>query len=433
MKKVILKFINDLKYYKNTGMIYVFIGSVLTKFSIMFATIFLVRAVTKNDYDILAYIDNIYGYVYLFAGLGLPFSIMRFVVLKNKAVEKYSIFTFIYKKSFIINVVLVLIGILFVFIYRHPLIYSKYIWLMIVMIMSIPFKNLIECSLFLDRSMLNAKRYAALSFLTSVGLVVFRVLGAKLSGLVGIIIFSLIIEILLGLSLLINSKKKYFKDVESIKVEKPLRKEIINYSIQFMITNGLWSLFSLNDMFLLGQLSSEENVLANFKVASVLPGSLSIISIAIGITIAPYFTKKEDEKDFRWVGNNWLKIMLISSVLISFCSFILSVFANPIVEFIYGNNYINIIPLMRLLLISTLINSGIRYTTANILMAMGKTKHNLIISMIGLIMQILLDFILIPIYGSYGVAYSGIIVNSFMALALITFFIIFIKRKESRI
>ena len=59
-----------------------------------------------------------------------------------------------------------------------------------------------------------------------------------------------------------------------------------------MITNGLWSAFMLNDTFLIGRYCSPE-VLAEYKVAYTIPGSVSLLSTSIGIFIAPYFVRNE--------------------------------------------------------------------------------------------------------------------------------------------
>ena len=86
---------------------------------------------------------------------------------------------------------------------------------------------------------------------------------------------------------------------------------------------------------------------------------------------------------------------------------------------------------MRILLIGAFINSGFRYVTANILSAMGKVKSNLVISSIGILLQIALDILLIPRYGAMGVAYSNCLVFTIMAVALFAVFYKTYYRKQS--
>ena len=86
--------------------------------------------------------------------------------------------------------------------------------------------------------------------------------------------------------------------------------------------------------------------------------------------------------------------------------------------------------IMGVLLIGAFINSGFRYVTANILSAMGKIRSNLVISSIGIILQVAFDILLIPRFGAIGVAYSNCVVFTIMSIALFgVFYKIYFKRK----
>ncbi len=99
-------------------------------------------------------------------------------------------------------------------------------------------------------------------------------------------------------------------------------------------------------------------------------------------------------------------------------------FAEPVIGRFYGERYLNIIPLMNLLLVTAFITNGLRYTTANLLAAMGRIRVNMIVSFGGMVSQILLNLALIPLFGMYGAAYTSIISYSFMAVAV---FVPFVK------
>ena len=161
-----------------------------------------------------------------------------------------------------------------------------------------------------------------------------------------------------------------------------------------MITNGFWALFMLNDTFLLGMLLNDPSVLADYKVASVLPGNISIFATAIGVFVAPYFTK--NEKDKKWVTRNFKKIYLLSAFIVAGVVIIIMILAKPLISIMFGESYLNTVGLMKILLLSAFFNSGLRYTTANILAAMGEIKYNMIISGVGIIVQIILDILFIP-------------------------------------
>ena len=79
-----------IKILYEKGVVHIFIGSFITKLVAFFGSIFLVRILSKWDYGVLGYIENIYGYIFIFAGMGLSNAILRYVVLGNDREEKYS-------------------------------------------------------------------------------------------------------------------------------------------------------------------------------------------------------------------------------------------------------------------------------------------------------------------------------------------------------
>ena len=47
-----------------------------------------------------------------------------------------------------------------------------------------------------------------------------------------------------------------------------------------MITNGIWSLFMLMDIFLLGKLVNDPIIIADYKIAYAWPANISIVCSA---------------------------------------------------------------------------------------------------------------------------------------------------------
>ena len=200
------------------------------------------------------------------------------------------------------------------------------------------------------------------------------------------------------------------------------KKQIVSYSLQYMVTNGMWTLFMLIDVFMLGKLSDNPTMIADYKVAYAWPANISIICTAIGVFIAPYFIKNENNS--IWIRKNYVRTFLLSFAFVGLAGLVMIILAKPLIFIYGGSEYYNIIPVMRVLTIGSVINNGLRYTTANIFAAMGKIKFNMIVSIIGIVMQIALNMYMIPKYGMYGPAFSGIINYSLMAIIL---FICFAK------
>jgi O-antigen/teichoic acid export membrane protein len=194
-----------------------------------------------------------------------------------------------------------------------------------------------------------------------------------------------------------------------------------------MVTNGLWLLFYLNDIFFLGLLGSNL-VIADYKAAYIIPANLSIISVSIGVFISPYFIKNEN--NHIWIRANFTKLILFISILMFSVSLIIWIFAHTIVSILYGEAYLNSINYMRLIVIGMFINSSMRYTISNLLSAMGHVRSNLLVSITGVVTQVLLLFLIVPKYSVTGLILVDIIVYFGMTVALFTIFIIkYFKQK----
>lgn len=412
-----------LKSLLEKGIAHVIVGTFIVKFTTFFSSIFLIKILNKSDYGLLNYVENIYNYFYLFAGYGLSNAVLRFCVLPEKVEEKKASLDYILQKGTLFNVGLCVIACIISLFYPHPSNYNFDFSLLFALIISIPFKFCWDSMINVDRAMFNSKRYAYFSIITSFILIGARLLGAAFYGIFGVILGVLFARIFNGIILLWSGKKRYFCKVRNAVIGSIIKKNINSYSIQYMITNGIWSLFTLNDTFFLSQILNNPDILAEYRVAAVFPTNLSILSMALGIFIAPYFTQNEQNEKFSWVRKNWLLSLGTSMLLTGICALLLGFFAENIVILFYGEQYISIVPVMRILLFAHFINGGFRYTTANILAAMGEIKYNMLVSFGGIILQIILDYFFVIYKGMIGVAWANVVVYFFMAIILNGLFI----------
>lgn len=412
--------IKKIKELWNKGAFHIIIANFLTKFVAFFGSIFLVRVLSKSSYGLLGYVENIYGYMHIFIGMGLGNALLRYVILGKTPREKFGYYKYSLTTGTKFNLAIILVFFIGTLLYPHPEDFHTAKVYIPIMLIAFPFQFLVESNQLTYRAMLNNKVFAKTSFFFSFSVILGRYLGALISSVEGVIASKLIINGLWGILLSYLTYRLYFKNVKEISIGTKEKKELNWYSIQYMITNGIWAVFMLNDIFLLGRIVGDPAVVADYKVAYVLPGNLSIISTAIGIFIGPYFVK--NETDTKWVWKNYKKVVLVIASVIIPIIFLIFIFSRQIITLLYGVDYINIVPLMNLLLISALLNTTFRYSTAHILSSMGQVKFNMIISGLGVIFQIILNIILIPIYGVYGAALSSIIIYFLMSLSLVFIF-----------
>lgn len=416
------RFNEKLSVLWKTGAIHIMLGSFINKFVSMFGSIVIVRLLSKQEYGVLSYIENLYSYAYVIAGLGLSNALLRYVILAKSPEKKYKYFNFCTKNGFFFNLLLVTLVMIINTFYNHPAEFTNARLLLWILILELPLQHIIDDILLMERGNFSNFRFTYFSLFSSVAIILTRIVSALLFGIYGVILTQVIVYFLICLFFLKLTTKKYKQDIKEIQFSKSEKVNIFLYSIQYMITNGLWTIFMLNDTYLLGKLTESAAVLADYRVAYVIPAAISIFSNAIGTYISPYFVKNEN--NLKWVKKYFLLTFLFTAIFIGILTLGVGILGKPLISIIYGDNYLNIVPLMRLLLLSAFINCGLRYTSANLLASMGQIKYNMIISILGMVLQISLDLILIPEFDAYGAAITSIISYLFMAVVLFIIFCI---------
>ena len=417
-------------YAKRIGGQYVLLGSILSKFVTFFGSAVVIRLLSKTEYGVLGYAENIYSYFYILAGLGLVNSVLRFVVLQKDAATKYSVYRLCLRRGTIYNLIIVVVACCFCWLYPIPGEYESYIQLCMLMCLAIFPQYLIDCCFFCIRSLFNNRAYAISTICVSAGMIASRVIGASFAGVYGVVIVLLLFECIAAWTLDCITKKLMGVDGKPSKALEPsLLNEIKRYGFKCMASSSVWVIFTLNNVLMLSVFQNDPEVIANYRVASVIPSLLSLFGNAIGVAVSPYFTQHDDAGDYVWIKKRYREISIASFSILAVIAIALILAAPLLVEILYGHRYLNVVPTMRLLIIGSAINSGLRYPSANILTAIGLVGMNTATAVVGIAMQVLLDAMLIPSIGLYGAGISYVIVYLTMALLLIGYMGQVIKRR----
>ena len=394
-------------------------GNFATKFVTFFGSVFLARLLSKPDMGLLTYMENLCSYAYLLMGLGMSNSILRYNIKNEDRGVQKGIAAYSLKRGLLCDLLLIFVVIVINKFYQHNGDFSAAKELIPILIIALPFQDIINMVQMNERSFFANKRYAIFSLGGAFAIVASRTIGAWKNNLPGVVFAIVIANFCVALLIATSSYHKYYRKVKIVTIEKNLKKEASAYGIQYMITNGLWGFFMLIDIYLLGHISSNAVAVADYKIAYSFPANMAIFSSAIGIFVASYFIRNENNTE--WVKKNYKRLLKEGALLQGAVGVMLYILARPLI-WLYGAQYYNTIPLMKILIIGSFIETAFRFPTANILASIGKVKYNMIISAAGLILEIILDILLIPRYGAYGIAYATILVRSLMAVALFMVF-----------
>ena len=408
-----------LKRLKSSGAFDIFVGNFLIKFVGLFGSIFIVRFLTKEEYGLLSYIENIYSYVSIFVGLGIANGIMRYFVLAKCENERKAMYIYAIRFQTIFNLILVFCTSVFFKIFINNDFTDSVGELIFIYLLSLVFSDITYTNLSLERALLENRKYILFSGLASVLSVCLRIIGAAISGLFGVVFFKTTADLLSATAicfLVFRSSIKGFKSTQHKIIAKDMKKSIFFYSLQNMLNNGVWILFMITDVFLISFLLDDPSILADYKVAYAIPSNMAIVVSSIVTFICPYFIKHED--DHEWVMKKYIKCLKITTIIMTILFVFLFIGAKWVILILYGERYINVVSLMRIILVAFYINSTFKTFSASLLSSMGYAKQNLVIAVFAFIIQVTMAYNVIPQYGIMGLAVGNVCV--YFAVTVVT-------------
>lgn len=404
------------------GFFYVIIGNFTVKFIMFFSSVFLPRFLTKYDYGLLGYIDNILSIIMLANGLGLSNSILRYVSISDEAGKKRAYFTYCLKNGALFNAVAAVLLVIAFVIFPFNNHTNQYLLIM-VLIPSCAF--LLECIQLLFRGLLNNKYFTVLSISFSFLSASLQILFAILFGLYGVIgarYIAYVFGVALGVFLIVRTK--LFQE-PLLPLSREEKHDSFKYGVTVFSGNLASLLMPLASTFLVGNLLNTIQ-LANYKVASLLPQNLEFITSSVMIFAFPYFAKlyKNGAMIKKYYTLVTLFIFCIMVILVP----LLYLFTPQLSYLIYGNKYNDTIHVMQMFWITFGVGTVIRTISGNVLAAMGQVRFNLYVNVVSIILTVTCNYFLIKQYGIIGVAY-GILLIYFIAGIVNVAYLLFVCKR----
>ena len=203
------------------------------------------------------------------------------------------------------------------------------------------------------------------------------------------------------------------------------KKEIWRFGIFTAATSVISeTLFSL-DVMLLGFLMNE-NAVANYKVAILLPSNITFLAISFMQSDYPLLSKNYQNKNFlKSYIKNYYKIFIpICILILGFFYF----FKDLLLKVFFGTNYSDNSNLMMILLLGFTFGMLSRNLFGNLLPAVGKIEVNTWVSILSLIILSVTAYFLVNTFGILGMGISLSLVLIWEGLAYLTFFGNYLKK-----
>ncbi len=407
--------------FHERGGFHIFISTILLRIIQFVLGVLIIRLLTKEDYGNLSYALTITQLIIPFSGAGLFLSLLHFGPIQNKFENKVTLLNFTIRRGFLYSLVLIMImiGLAQLVAIRMPG-SVQYLRLFSIYIMSY---FLFNTSVSFLRVLKKNKAYAASLLLNSILVLILSLLGIFLSKGIGYAIGFSLAPAFSAIVVYISLKKKneinikIFSKVQDLPVKKS---DYTKYGIFAGLGNIASQMAWQLDTIMIGALLAQSTMVATYKVAALIPFSLIFIPSVFIQTDFVYIAEKYENK--KYLINYYKKYLLIFSVIVVAILSVWYIFGGSIVR-LFGSEYIDALPIINILMINVASTFLIRVPLGNILAAVGKAKWNSWSAIILLLINLILNYFLIPEYGITGAAYATVIsISLSSAISIILFY-----------
>ena len=210
------------------------------------------------------------------------------------------------------------------------------------------------------------------------------------------------------------SKKAILDSSENI--ENLTLRKILKISIPLMLAQSVQFIMAWTDKLMIGNMMSAESV-AIYGVAFRFSMGVSITLMAINSIASPKFAEKFATNNIQGMGKIamqsakiifWTTIPL-ASILLLFPRFFMG---------LYGTEFLIGFEALRWLIIGRVVNA-LSGSVGNVMQMSGQQNSYMHILIIGALINILLNYFLIPMYGINGAALASVVSLSFWNLSMV--------------
>ncbi len=420
------------KIAKGTGII--FIGTIIGMLLGFFSRVIIVRYITQSEYGIYSLALVLMSIFVTISTLGLQQGATRYIAYfrgrkeegKVKGVISSSI-----KIALIVSIIFSLILFLLADIISTNIFHSPELSTPLkIFSLAIPFTVLIGIftSLFRGFDRVEPNVYfqnilrGVLFILFLVGAILFGlsffgVLYAYLAS-IAITCIAFTIYAIKKLPLTFSVKKKADADTDT--TINPIGKELLLFSIPLLGVAMLNMIMNWTDTLMLGYFKTSD-VVGLYNGALPLARLIPIALTSAGFIYVPIVSGLYSKKLMGEIGRTYQVLTKwIFSVTIPLF-FILFLFPETVLNFLFGISYIQAAPALRILALGFMFHAFLGLNGLS-LMVMGETRFLMLVSLSGAISNVVLNVALIPIFGIVGAAFASLlsysVVNIFTSTKL---------------
>lgn len=399
-----------------TGFFHIFGASAINKIIGFASGLILVRILSKADYGVYTYANNIFSFCLLFTGLGMTSAVLQLCSETQDEGHRLRIYQFGTRIGVLFNLGLALVILGIGFFVPLPIEGSNQLLLLMC---CLPIFTLItELQMLYLRVNLKNKEFARLNTFNSIVVMSLSCTFAYFLEAPGLVLAGYAAKIVTS----VFAQRRFEAPIsfKKCKLSREEGKALFFISSFSLLSNGFGRLMYIVDIFILGVVISDQTVVATYKIATIIPSALQFIPAAAMIYVYPYFARNHRNK--KWLIGTFNKLIFAFGGFNIIISAIMVLLANPIINIFFGTQYLEAIPAFRILSISYFFTSTFRVVAGNLLVTQRKLKFNLIISILSSGMNIMLNIFMIKEWGLNGAAIATLVTG--MATGFVSTFYI---------
>lgn len=412
-------------FYKRKGS-YIFSALIAEKITGFFVILIATNLLSKEDFGGITYANSTLTFIIPFVGFGIHQGLLRYGALSSSQQEKKYLFNIALKKGVYYSAILVLIVILATPLITYNL-RSSLIYLLILsfQIISLYLLELIKIyALLINRKIL----YFKIICVNSIFLIILTLINSFLYSGIGYVVSLVLVPFIVSIWFIFTLKLTIYN-----KLIKPLfkLKEFIFYGLYTSLSGVLSQLLYAIDVLLIGNLIFNPNLIAQYKIANILPFSFLFLPLVFMKTDFVLLANKS-EKDKLFIKKYYINYLkLFTPFTIIFIAFFY-VFSSDLYV-LFGSQYTNEDNLMFIFSVGVVGALLLRIPLGNMLSAVGKVRTNTVISLVTFVVNIVLSYFFIIKYGIKGAAIATSFLLWFSGLLSLIAFIRYLNNKPTEI
>ncbi|WP_257229807.1 oligosaccharide flippase family protein [Acinetobacter sp. YH12041] len=377
----------------------------------LITTILLSKVLQVKDFGTYAFILSMLTILTIPAVMGVPEVVVREVARissTNKLEELNLLFKWIKKTILITSSFSIMIFLIFIFVYKKDVILKENVSLLFFLIICIPVMavNSIRSSIIIGLNHVllgqiidNIVRPIIL-MLMLVFCYLLVVDYVSINTAILLYLISLLTAMICGLFLL-KKKMPCMDNITEIN-EQGKYKEWTLSALPLALVSGIYIISQQVDILLLGLLSSFESI-AIYKIAAQIGVFVIVGQQILRSILAPKFSVLWQKGDLQQLQRITIFSSRISCTIALLISFIFYFYGKFFLSYFFGENYLLAYEPLLILCFGQIINAACG-STGILLNMCGKEKESIKGLLVGLSVNIISGFILIPIYGVSGAA-----------------------------